>query len=60
MDEQFNLPNKQIREILQWLKKIGAVYLIKSYGGEGRKYLEIPWVKYLVLPKCGTESDLGS
>ena len=42
------------------LKKIGAVHLIKSYGDEGRKYPEVPRVKYLVprvkylvLPKCG-------
>ena len=27
-------------EFLQWLKKIGAVHLVKSYGGEGRKYPE--------------------
>jgi len=37
------------------LKKIGAVHLIKSYGGEGRKYPEVPRVKNLVLPKCGTK-----
>jgi len=36
-------------------KKIGAVHLVKSYGGEGRRYPEVPWVKYLVLPKCGTK-----
>ena len=29
----------KFREILQWLKKIGVVHLIKSYGGEDRKYL---------------------
>jgi len=37
------------------IKKIGAVHLIKSYGGECRKYLEIPRIKYLVLPNCGTK-----
>ena len=39
---------------LQRLQKIGAVHLIKSYGGEGRKYLKVPRIKYLVLPKCRT------
>jgi len=29
--------------------------MIKSYDGEGRKYPEIPRVKYMVLPKCGTK-----
>ena len=42
-------------EILQWLKKIGAVHLIKLHDGEGRKYPEIPRVKYLVFTKCGTK-----
>jgi len=28
---------------------------IKSYGGEDRKYLEVPRIKYLVLPKYGTK-----
>ena len=37
------------------IEKIGAVHLIKSYGGEGRKYLEILRIKYLVLPKYGTK-----
>jgi hypothetical protein len=37
------------------IKKIGAVHLIKSYGGEDRKYPEVPGVKYLVLPKSRTE-----
>jgi len=37
------------------IKKIGAVHLIKSYGGECRKYLEIPRIKYLVLPNCGSK-----
>jgi len=37
------------------IEKIGAVHLIKSYGGEGRKYPEVPRVNYLVLPKCGTK-----
>ena len=36
-------------------EKIGAVHLIKSYGSEGKKYLEVPRVKYLVLPKYGTK-----
>jgi len=37
------------------IEKIGAAHLIESYGGEGRKYLEIPRIKYLVLPKYGTK-----
>ena len=37
------------------IEKIGAVHLIKSYGDEGRKYLEVSRIKYLVLPKCGTK-----
>ena len=37
------------------IEKIGSVHLIKSCGGEGRKYLEVPRIKYLVLPKCGTK-----
>ena len=28
------------------IEKIGAIYLIKSYGGEGRKYPEVPRVIY--------------
>ena len=32
------------------IEKIGAVYLIKFYGGEGRKYPEVPMLKYLILP----------
>ena len=31
------------------IEKIGAVHLIKSYGGEGRKYPEVSKIKYLVL-----------
>jgi len=34
------------------IEKIGAVHLIESYGGEGRKYLGVPRIKYMVL-KCG-------
>ena len=37
------------------IEKIEVVHLIKSYGGEGRKYTEVPRVKYLILPKCGTK-----
>ena len=37
------------------IKKIGAVHLIKSYGGEGRKYPKVPRVKYVILPKYGTK-----
>ena len=35
--------------------KIGAIHLIKFYGGEGRKYLEVFRIKYLVLSKCRTK-----
>ena len=28
---------------------------MKYYNGEDRKYPEVPRVKYLVLPKCGTK-----
>ena len=37
------------------IEKIRAGHLIKSYGGEGRKYLEVFRIKYLVLPKCETK-----
>ena len=37
------------------IEKIGAVHLIKSYGGESRKYLKVSRIKYLLLPKCGTK-----
>jgi len=45
------------------IEKIGAVYLIKSYGGEDSKYLEVSGIKYfyLVLPKCGIKyQNVGS
>jgi len=35
------------------MEKIGAVHLIKFYGGEGRKYPEVHRIKYLVLTKYG-------
>jgi len=31
------------------IEKIGVIHLIKSYGDENRKYLEVPRIKYLVL-----------
>ena len=37
------------------IEKIGAVHLIKFYGGEGRKYPEVLRLKNLVLSKCGTK-----
>ena len=37
------------------IEKIGAVHLIKLYDGEDRKYLEVPRIKYLVLPKYTTK-----
>ena len=37
------------------MEKIGAVNLIKLYGGEGRKYLGVPRIKYMVL-KCGSST----
>ena len=36
-------------------KKIGVIHLIKSYGGEGKKYPKVPRIKYLVLPKYRTK-----
>jgi len=36
-------------------KKIGAVHLVKFYGGEGKKYPKVLRVKYLILPKYGTK-----
>ena len=39
------------------IEKIGAVHLVKSYGGEDRKYPEVPRVKYLILTKCGTKYE---
>jgi len=27
------------------IEKIGVIHLIKSYGGEGRKYPEVPVIK---------------
>ena len=44
--------NNLMRNFTMIQKKIGAVHLIKSYGDEGRKYLEVLRIKYLVLPKC--------
>ena len=32
------------REFLQWVKKIKVVHLTESYGGQSRKYLEVPKV----------------
>jgi len=29
--------------------------MIKSYSDEGKKYPEVPRVKYMVLPKCETK-----
>ena len=47
------------------IEKIGAVHLIKSYGGEGRKYPEVHWgwggkvpgtsKMWDQVPKSGTE-----
>ena len=38
------------------IEKIGAVlHLIKSYDDQGRKYLEISRLKYLVVQKYGTK-----
>ena len=37
------------------IEKNRSHHLIKSYGAEGRKYPEVPRVKYLLLPKCGTK-----
>ena len=40
---------------LQWLEKIGAVHLIKSFDHEVRKYLELSRIKYLIFLKCRTK-----
>ena len=32
-----------------------AVHLTESYGGQGRKYLKVPKLKYLVVQKCETK-----
>jgi len=37
------------------IEKIESVHRIKSNGGEDRKYLEVPRIKYLVLPKYETK-----
>ena len=37
------------------IEKIGVIHMIKFYGGEGRKYPEVPRIKYVVLLKCGTK-----
>ena len=37
------------------IEKIEAVHRIKSNGGEDRKYLEVPRIKYLVLLKYVTK-----
>jgi len=43
------------------IEKIGIVHMIKSYGGEGRKYPEVHKIKYLVLPKYGIKyQKIGS
>ena len=38
--------NNYLKRIFTMIEKIGAVHLIKLYGGEGRKYPEVPRVKY--------------
>lgn len=35
------------------IEKIEAVHLIKSYGGEGTKYPEVPRVKYWYFQNVG-------
>ena len=37
------------------IEKMGADHLIKSYSGEGRKYLEVFRIKYMVLLKYETK-----
>ena len=32
-----------------------AVHLTEWYGGQGRKYLKVPRLKYLVVQKCVTK-----
>ena len=61
----FVLDNPKLLHILQiifyikyekfMIEKIEAIHLIKTYGGEGRKYPEVPRIMYMVFPKCGTK-----
>ena len=37
------------------IEKMRAIHLIESYGGQGKKYLEVPRLKYLVVQKYGTK-----
>ena len=32
-----------------------VVHLTESYGGQGRKYLKVPKLKYMLVQKCGTK-----
>ena len=50
--------NKAIQQYMRnftMIEKIGTVHLVKFYDGEGKKYPEVPRVKYQVLQKCGTK-----
>ena len=37
------------------IEKIRMVHLTESYGGQGRKYIQVPKLKYLVVQKCRTK-----
>ena len=37
------------------IEKMRAVDLSESYGGQGRKYMKVPRLKYLVVQKCETK-----
>ena len=52
---EMEIHSKYYKRNFTMIEKLGAVYQIKSYGGESRKYLEVSRIKYLVLPKCGTK-----
>ena len=42
------------------IEKIETVHRIKSNGGEDRKYLEVPRIEYLVLPKWDQVPKIGT
>jgi len=42
------------------IEKVRSVHLIKSYGGQGRKYLEVPKLKYMAVQKCGTKRETNT
>jgi len=37
------------------IKKIRVVHLTELYGGQYKKYLDVPKLKYVVVQKCMTK-----